>query len=547
MQLNLANVICPILGNNPHIVEITIEGKIKLDLCHETILVAESLCNHKSLKKLSFFPKTARVIISRTVFLLQTLNLCPASFQKLLMFLDIEQCVCIDLTDESRAFRDCSQCGASAAGLMTTFSKVVEQSKQLEHLNITNCQISSGGMETLASGLCDKSHLEFVSVVMNENDEQLFSRLITLFSIPNFQTLRLTNLSLYTAKTRQAFVFLRHSHHVKSSHCILHSHLLHFIVGMFTVPLMYRRVEIHQAELTIDHAAQMQKLICNHQTVTSLSLAECILTSAFVNALSKSVETTLTLKSLTLPYNRFVDCSMIQLLNAVCLSRLEELNLSINIYQENRTLSITELGKSLQAIIENNKCLQTLCVRGCGLTVLRCISNGLIANSTLQVLNLSNSFRSVFVLTEEEQKYCTTIIDEILASPTLKDLNMTAFYFDETVMSHLATGLTINKMLQVLTLDSLWLPFSLSRNSWDYDECLTSPMWIILFEALKQNTTIHTLSIQDNDIGREGVTALKNLLDINNSITTLKVSRRITDCRKDLDDLAAKLPSLVLI
>ena len=98
-----------------------------------------------------------------------------------------------------------------------------------------------------------------------------------------------------------------------------------------------------------------------------------------------------------------------------------------------------------------------------------------------------------------------------------------------------------------MSLNSLWLPFSLSRNSWDYDECLTSPMWIILFEALKQNTTIHTLSIQNNGIGREGVTALKHLLDINNSITTLKVSRRIADRREDLDDLAAKLPSLVLI
>ena len=81
-------------------------------------------------------------------------------------------------------------------------------------------------------------------------------------------------------------------------------------------------------------------------------------------------------------------------------------------------------------------------------------------------------------------------------------------YFDGMGMSHLVEGLTKNKNIQTLTLESLKLPF-------DCD----SQIWTTLFEALEQNTTLHTLSIEGNEVGNAGFAALIELLDENKSLS----------------------------
>ena len=519
-QLNLASVVCPILGNNPQITEICLQNIVTPIACQEGFSVAESLHNHPSLEKLSFRVEKRRIMITKSTLYLQGLEPCPVSLKELLTFLDMEQPLTIDL--ENVAFQNCSQCGASSAGVISSF---IAQSKNLKCLNLNNCQLPANVIDNITNKLLDKSLLECVSLKDNEVSEQSLRNLLKLFSNLSFKKLYVTDISIYTESDLNsdfASLCYHNSSQVRNS-----DYLLHFISNTVEVPFRHKEVTLQKVELTNDHAVQMEKLMCGHKTVSFLSLVECTLTSEFIDSFLRSIESTQTLKGLGLHWNDLINGSVIQMLNVIANSRVEEFHLSYKF-----EVTSKELGESLQAMIEASKYLQKLSLSYCNLTILNCISKGLTANdtTTLQLLDLSYSFSSV--LEQEESKELGQSISLILTSQSLNSLNLTAFYFDETVMSYLGTALTMNKVLQILILDSLKLS--------DYDECLTSPIWITLFKALKQNTTLHTLSIRGNDIGHKGFVALNDLLDTNR---TLKVSSRITKDKKDLEKLAAKLPS----
>ena len=526
-QLNLASVVCPILGNNPQITEICLQNVVTPIACQEGFSVAESLHNHPSLEKLSFRVKKSfrKLMITKSTLSLQGLKLCPKSLRELLKFLSMEQPLTINL--ENVTFQNCSQCGASNAGVISPFL-----SKNLKCLNLNNCQLPADVIDNITNKLLDKSLLECVSLKDNKVNEQSFRNLLKLFSNLSFKKLYVTDISIYTESDLNsdfASLCYHNSSQVRNS-----DYLLHFISNTVEVPFRHKEVTLQKVELTNDHAVQMEKLMCDHKTVSFISLVECTLTSEFIDTFLKSIKSTQTLKGLGLYSNDFINGSVIQILNVIANSRVEEFHLSYEL-----EVTSKELGESLQAMIEASKYLQKLSLSYCNLTTLNCISEGLTANNTLQLLDLSYSFSSV--LEQERSKELGQSISLILTSQSLNSLNLTAFYFDETVMSYLDTALTTNKVLQILILDSLKLSFSC--NSWDFDEGLTSPIWITLFKALKQNTTLHTLSIRGNDIGHKGFVALYDLLDTNRTITMLKVSSRITKDKKDLEKLAAKLPS----
>ena len=275
----------------------------------------------------------------------------------------------------------------------------------------------------------------------------------------------------------------------------------------------------------------MDKLICDHKTVCSISLSGCRFTSEFANALLQSIKTTQTLTGLSLNDNTFTDCGeiLIKILNAIDFSRIEDFEFSHKEDKDNK-----ELEKSLCTLINHCKCLQTLSLRSCNLTIFKHISLGIAESSTLQSLNYhSISFQSVSQF-QKESIHLSRSIKLIMASQSLKSLNLTGFYFDETIMSSLAAGLTTNKILQTLILDSNSLQLSFS---WSFDEGLISQIWITLFEALKQNTTLHTLSIKHNEVGSEGFEALIDLLDENKSITSLSISRTTAEDNVSLEYL----------
>ena len=432
VKFNLASIVCPLLRNNPQIEDITLRFVETALACGEAISLADSLTTHTSLQRLSFNYNRE---ITKSTLLLRDLMLCPMSLQKLLTFLDSEQTKKIDLANRYTSFQDCWHCRASAAGVIGTFLDVLDQSKNLKHLDIYNCRLPANVIDTLASMLLKKSLLEFVDLTCNEVNEKLFSRLLGLFSNFNFHRLLLTYISVHSTSKCLSYVSLLNNSY----------HLLHFLRSIVSIPFRHTRVQISGVELTINHAAQMGKLICDHKTVCSISLSGCRFTSEFANALSKSIKTTKTLRGLSLNDNTFTDCSeiLIKILNAIVFSRIEDFEFSHNEDEVNNE----KLEKSLCTLINHCKRLKTLSLRSCNSTIFQRISLGIAESSTLQSLNYhSNSFHLVSQLQEEESIHLGKSIKLIMASQSLKSLNLTGFYFDETIMSSLAAGLTTNKI-----------------------------------------------------------------------------------------------------
>ena len=504
VKFNLASVVCPLLRNNPQIEDITL-GSVETPLaCVEAISLAESLNKHTSLQRLSFH-FSQKNLITRKTLLTCGLKLCPMSLQKLLRFLDSEQSEKIDLVDEYTAFQDCQHCGACTAGVVTTFLDELDQSKKLKHLDVTNCLIPADVVDSLVTKLLDLSLLEFVSLKDNEVDEQSFIHLLRLFSDLTFRELHLTSISLDNSSlgntcfpchfngftpSSQIFHCLRYTSHNNNSY-----HLLHFLESMVNIPLRHKGVEITKAELTSDHAALMEKLICEHETVCSLSLNRCTFTFESAKVFLRSIKTTQTLKGLDLSDNSFTDCSnlLIQILNTIGFSMVEDFYFCSTECQDQ--VRSKELGESLCASIVNSKCLRNLSLKYCDLIIFNCISEGLPANNTLQSLSFQcyHSSPSVSRLQNRESTKLGKSIDLILKSQSLKNLKLTRVYFDEIVMSHLAASLIINQTIQTLILKALKIPCSL-----DNGKSLASQIWTTLFEALKQNTTLHTFGIPNN-------------------------------------------------
>ena len=527
VKFNLASVVCLFLRNNPQIEDITL-GSVETPLaCGEAIALADSLNKHTSLQRLSFYYSQEN-LITRSTLLICGLKLCPMLLQKLLMFLDSEQTEKIDLVDEYSAFQDCQHCGASTAGVVTTFLDVIDQSKKLKRLDVTNCQLPADVVASLVTKLLDLPLLEFVSLKNNEVDEQSYIRLLRLFSSLNFQQLQLTDTDLCSKNSHgcsclslpydlRDFLGLLYFSHPKNTkiYCVLH-----LLESMVNVPLRHKGIHISGAELTSDHVDLMKKLICDHETVCSISLDLCMLTSEFAISLSKNINSTQTLKELHL---KFMDCSelLLQILNAIRSSSIEGFYFSLA--SDKAPKNSKDLGMSLCALIKHNKYLRTLMLRKCNSTIFNCISIAIAESSTLQSLYMYylsylkpySCYESVPRLQEEDSKELGKSIDLILASQSLSSLNLMGIYFDEIVMSHLVEGLTKNKNIQTLTLKSLKLPL-------DCD----SQIWTTLFEALEQNTTLHTLSIKDNEVGNAGFAALIELLDENKS---LSISYTIAD------------------
>ena len=515
VKFNLASIVCSILRNNPQIEDITL-GSVETPLaCGEVISVAESLNKHTSLQRLYFWKEIARNALS-----LRGLKLCPMSLQRLLMFLDPEQTVRINLADEHTAFQDCQHCGASTVGVVSTFFGILDQVKNLKSLDVTNCQLPAGLIDSLVTKLLDLSLLEFVSLKDNTVDEQSFIHLLRLFSNLNFQELQLTDITLCN---KSSHYFTSWDLSFQDSHqlcCFINAmdsktyYLLHFLESMVNVPLRHKGVHISGAELTSDHAALMEKLICEHETVCSFSLDSCRLTSESASTLLKSIKVTQNIKGLSL--NR-TDCSklLFQILNAISVSTIEEFQFSLT--NDEDKVDSEELGKSLSALFEHSKCLQILTLSNCNLTIFNYISIGIAANSTLHSLYYhcfqepESYDESVPRLQDEESKKLCKSIDLTLASHSLKSLNLVHFYCDEMVMSHLATGLTMNKNIQILALRSLMLPYHGHR------------IWTTLFRALERNTILHTLDISGNNLEEEGLSSLADSLYINKSIATLEV------------------------
>ena len=90
-------------------------------------------------------------------------------------------------------------------------------------------------------------------------------------------------------------------------------------------------------------------------------------------------------------------------------------------------------------------------------------------------------------------------------------------------MSCIAKTLKSNCSLKELYLDDAKIGKHNDSVKSYFFETERTNSWLVLFSALKQNLTIHTLSICRNRFTEEEFSALKDLLHNNKVITTLKV------------------------
>ena len=513
LQLNSAPaVVNQILTENSKITEFRlwhISVSNINNICYEIAKIAESLLAHKCLQTASFALKIGSsrycVYISKTYLFAKDMFLCPLILQKLLKFLNYNETLEIDLTGRSKAFVTCSDCKTSQNEVVRTLVEVLEQSEKLEELALTGCQLSAESVETLANKLVNKTTLRRILLDDNEINKQAFEYLMNLCSVSNFIEVDMKELIL---RSKYELV-LSYRSRVNCS-----QFLVSFFESMIRTPPRQKAVGVNNAEFTDTLAAPLKQLFCDQRKITAFYLTNCQLTASFFNEFLTILNAAqCSLKELQLYHVNYLNCSLAKLIELVCWSKLEVLQLGLFSDQVDLNCTCQELGRSICQLIKSSGCMQELRISNCcadtTVTVLRCIGEGLSANNTLRILDLSD----FEVPTQSEE--VGECIKSILNSRHLKTLNLTNFTFNERVVESLAEGLSTNTSLQTLSLDSLQLD-----NVNDSD----SHVWITLFESLKKNQTLHTLHACNNQFSQTHVTAIVEGLSANDTLRVLDLS-----------------------
>ena len=510
MQVNLApEIVDQLLTNNRHISNFGLgysEYDTELNnVCHKITKVVQSVLKHTSIQSASFFfeikSERHQVHISRYQFVATGRLLCPSILKNLFVFLNCDV-VKIDLTDQYKAFQDCSDCKTPTNEVVRTFARVLEQSENLEELSISNCQLSADVVEKMASILSDKTKLRKTRLGDNQVDVQAFKNLMNLWFVSNFKELDMNELSLKSTEGR----VLNYSSCVNCS-----QFLVLFIESVIGAPPRQKVLSIDNAELEDIVAVPLKQLFCDQEKIMAFHLNRCQLTYTFLKEFLLIInDAKCSLKTLQLHHVSYLDCSVAKFIECAGDSKLEVLTLELGSNEMKLNCTYNELGKSVFFLLKRTKYLQELKVSKCFVdtAVLRYISEGLSVNDTLKVLNLS-ACEMVTGAKSEEVGEC---IQLILNSQHLTTLNLTNFSIDEKVMENLAAGMITNRSLQTLILDSLQVQRS-GFSRYPCREGSDSLMWITLFESLKQNQTLQTLHIHNNLFSQNETAAMRTLLE----------------------------------
>ena len=164
------------------------------------------------------------------------------------------------------------------------------------------------------------------------------------------------------------------------------------------------------------------------------------------------------------------------------------------------------VGQAIEGMLRVNQSLQVLNLNYCDLddTVIGHIATGLTHNTTLQELDIRNN-RSV--TSDGWVQFFQTIQD---GTTSLQKLNVSSNGLQSEGVIALSQMLLHNKTITALFITDI------SSNV-----TITTEAWIQLFQELRHHPTLSILNISENNLGREGLITLGECLHHNKTITVL--------------------------
>ena len=165
------------------------------------------------------------------------------------------------------------------------------------------------------------------------------------------------------------------------------------------------------------------------------------------------------------------------------------------------------VGQAIEGMLRVNQSLQALELYDCDLddTVIGHIATGLTRNTTLQELCISDN-RSA---TSDGWIQMCQIIRNGTTSVEKLDISFNGLQSEGVIA--LSQMLLHNKKINAISIGSISL-----------SDTITTEAWIQLFQVLRQHPTLSILDISENNLGREGSVTLGECLHHNKTITVLE-------------------------
>ena len=166
------------------------------------------------------------------------------------------------------------------------------------------------------------------------------------------------------------------------------------------------------------------------------------------------------------------------------------------------------VGQAIEGMLRVDQSLQVLKLYNCGLddTVIGHIATGLTHNTTLQELNIGYNHS---VTIDEWVQLFQTIQN---GTTSLQNLHISENNLQSEGVIALSQILRHNKTITALSICDI-----------SSSVTITTEAWILLFQVLRHHPTLSILDISINNLGREGSIALGECLHHNKTITVLGV------------------------
>ena len=395
----------------------------------------------------------------------------------------------------------------------------LEHSSNIESIDFSHCSLSQDFAEQILYSLSDKSKVqeikleEFGNASKRTISSQVFEKI--------FRKIIFSNLEVFHLSTLKLRVRSDCSLHIScgvedDKHFCLMLEILSFGGGRIN-KLCISYFQYRDGGLSDRHTKGFDQLLSSNCGIKTLDFSGSLFSDGFFASLALSIAASKGLQKLCLNSTKLKGSQIITLLKTLAESVLEVLDISENSFLEE--CNAKDLGVAFQIFFEKNYSMKIINLSKCELNgeVIQYIAKGLITNTTLMELDISNYDISIG---NEEELFIEGIRTIITQNKALKIIKLSSSSISDAILAALANTLNFNITLQEIYLDA----------------------WAKLFTSLKCNRSLHTLSLCYHQFNAKTYTALKELLQTNKDLSTL----RVINCnlsRSQVEYLRAELPS----
>lgn len=475
--------------------------------CNQSYKLSQSILNHPMLENISFKVGIYDILLSPSHLQCKE-NICPSTLNNLLKFLKPENLEIFDISGNKNIFNRCSYCNDDSGDtVFATFLHIISKCNRLTDIDMSSCFFPGETVTRLIYSLKHSKNLKNVTLNENGISHPTIKVISTMIFFGNLEKFVSSEFQIFV-QNRPNFsmeIKFRNSEHFSAI----------FPACTFENKLLQLKNLSIESELSnnVDKCKFTTSAVIN-DILNVTPLEQLHLTRIFLG--NPQMFITIAVESCYLQDLSLVSASLDSSIVILLLDKLTKNKILKNLsIAQNSLIDLhIKLGKSFQKLFQSNKCLESLNLSDChlSLSVFKHIALGLSQNQTLKTLDIS---RHNF----QNGEFIRQILEE---NHSIKILKMSYCICSEVILFHIGQGLKVNSTLEEIYLEA-------QDDVFFQMHCISDAGWVLFFKPLQHNTTLHTMALGAIYLDSKAKEELNKLTTMKTSLNVIKNDIRIVE------------------